>query len=125
MFLFLDDYRNPLDVTWIKIPVPPRGQMWTVVRSYDEFVAVFGQLKEAPLHVSFDHDLADEHYNPDTWGKSEKDYKEKTGLHCARAMVEICLDKHWKLPSYTVHSMNPIGAKNIDEELKAAKKRWF
>ena len=34
--LFLDDYRNPVDVKWISIPSGP----YKVVRNYDEFVKI-------------------------------------------------------------------------------------
>ena len=38
--LFLDDYRNPVDVKWISIPSGP----YKVVRNYDEFVNTISEL---------------------------------------------------------------------------------
>ena len=52
--LFLDDERNPEDVTWIKYP---ESIDWVVVRSYDEF---FHEFYRADFQViSFDHDIQD------------------------------------------------------------------
>ena len=39
--------------------------------------------------------------------------KEKTGYDCAKWLVEYCLDNDLSLPKYQVHSMNPVGKKNI------------
>ena len=47
--LFLDDYRNPVDVKWISIPSGP----YKVVRNYDEFVNTISELG-IPEYVSFD-----------------------------------------------------------------------
>lgn len=38
---------------------------------------------------------------------------EKTGLDCAKWLVNYCMDKDLNLPAYEVHSMNPAGGKNI------------
>lgn len=40
-------------------------------------------------------------------------YCEKTGYECAKWLVSYCIDNKLKLPSYYVHSMNPVGAENI------------
>lgn len=119
MYIFLDDVRQPEDVTWVKLPKVE----WTIVRNYDEFVKLLESLKQPPLMISFDHDLADEHYK--NMKGTAKDFKEKTGLSCAKALVEIALDKKWKkVPPFKVHSMNPVGKKNIEDTLKSAD-RWF
>lgn len=136
--LFLDDERIPYDVTWVKLP----GNMYSdhvIVRSYNEFakhIISFG----LPDSVSFDHDLADEHYevmanevsasqsysafvNDDFGGLDLKfDYgTEKTGYDCAKWLVDFCIDRGLKFPAYTVHSMNPIGAKRIGDYIELAK----
>jgi hypothetical protein len=114
--LFLDDERDPYKVTWVELPPGP----WVIVRSYAEFVA---HIKKhgVPAFVSFDHDLADEHYrksmyNPDRHYSqyyTDGTFKEKTGRCCAQWLVERCLDTGEPIPPYTVHSMNPIGVENI------------
>lgn len=111
MNIFLDDYRKPTDVRWMEIP----DVAWTIVRNYDQFIHALDHATEAPKYITFDHDLADAHYDGDFSGP------EKTGYDCAKALVEICLERNWLLPDYSVHSLNPIGAKNIREYLKNAK----
>lgn len=100
LYIFIDDERNPADVTWIKLPKP---EQWDVCRSYNGFVKLLEGLKEPPAFISFDHDL----------GLPKDGSEEKTGVSCAKALVVVCLEKHWKLPGYKVHSMNPVGKQNI------------
>jgi hypothetical protein len=83
--LFLDDMRIPANVfTYIKNPIYLDPD-WVIVTNYDEFVKVVEE-KGIPDVVSFDHDLADEHYgmheNLDEMAYSF--YEEKTGYHCAK-----------------------------------------
>src|ERR1044071_4353893 len=88
MKLFLDDLLDP-----------PNGLSWWIARSYEEAVTLV-QKHGFPEHVSFDHDLGD---GP-------------TGMDFAHYMIEIDLD-HGIMPknfTYTVHSANPIGEKNIE-----------
>lgn len=103
--LFLDDERLPHRVTWANLPPGP----WVVVRDYSQFVSYISK-HGMPLFVSFDHDLADEHYYKNPNGAS---FKEKTGYDCAKWLIEYCMDKSLKFPNYQVHSMNPIGKENI------------
>ena len=124
--LFLDDIRIPKDAIGL---VPSNMNKfywendWDVVRSYDEFC---GYIKKygLPDFVSFDHDLADDHYN---YSKnddvvSKYDYREKTGYECAKWLVDWCLENSLKLPDCIVHSANPVGKKNIESYLLNAKK---
>ena len=101
IYLYLDDIRIP------RISVP--DTKWVIVRSYDEFVT---WIKEhgIPQLISFDHDLADEHYDNTIYNN---DYKEKTGYECAKWLVDYCIDNDLKLQKFTVHSANPSGAANI------------
>ena len=110
--LFLDDIRVPSDVTWIELPEVE----WKIVRNYDEFVNIicsFGM----PELISFDHDLSFEHYPQTKEDYSEKidysKYSEKTGYDCAKWLVSECQKLGVKHPPYVVHSMNPVGVKNI------------
>lgn len=106
--LYLDDIRTPLDPTW------------QVVRNYDEFVAHIN------LHglenyqcISFDHDLGEEamlEYYRNVKPNSTLDYNnisEKTGMECARWLVDLSLREKIQLPITYVHSANPVGAENI------------
>lgn len=114
--LFLDDERIPAKVTWVELPLGP----WVVVRNYQEFVDVITR-DGLPEFITFDHDLADEHYpfNKPGMGPKQGDkidydkYKEKTGFDCAKWLVDYCIDNDRNLPKYAIHSKNTVGAENI------------
>jgi hypothetical protein len=85
------------------------------VRSYSEFVLYINNYG-VPAFISFDHDLAYEHYpiheqnvGPDI---PYNKYLEGTGYDCALYLVSNDLE----LPSagWAVHSMNPVGKRNIE-----------
>jgi hypothetical protein len=117
--LFLDDIRGVRDVF-------PHARLyeWIVVKNYNEFVEVI-QKKGLPFFVSFDHDLSLEHdpcFEPDGGINSQKkipydEYKERTGYHAAKWLVEYCMDNNLTLPKWNVHSANPVGAGNIESYL--------
>jgi len=127
--IFLDDCRKPIDVTWIELPLVE----WTVIRNYEQFtrhISAFG----VPKRVTFDHDLADEHYpftaeNQEAYKNSKdpliipyKKYKEKTGYECAKWLIAYCQDRGVAFPEYYVHTMNPIGKQNIVSLIESYKK---
>ncbi len=133
--LFLDDIRIPKDAIGL---VPSNlNQLywendWVVVRDFHQFCNYL-QKFGVPDFISFDHDLADDHYNDffsdENWSKDDSgiilkydEYKEKTGYECAKWLVDFCLEKGHKLPDYQVHSANPVGKKNIESYLLNAKK---
>lgn len=123
--LFLDDTRNPKDVTWIDLPL----HNWVIVRNYEQFVETI--LKNGvPTTVSFDHDLANEHYQEYTIahdphiGESRiryEKFKEKTGYDCAKWLANYCIDHSYQLPLYYVHTLNPIGFQNIVSTMENAR----
>ena len=121
--LFLDDIRNPSDTGYTGKIGFYISTNWVIVRNYDQFCKEIASRFEAdesfPDLISFDHDLADEHYAPGhrwkdyhKWAE-EMNFKEKTGMDCAKWLVDFCIDKNVKLPNYLIHSMNPSGADNI------------
>lgn len=119
--LFLDDIRNPTNVTWVKLP----DVFWVVVRNYDEFVNYI-QKYGLPEFITFDHDLSFEHYpiseqNPGNHIPYDQ-YTEKTGYDCAKWLISYCLDRGLDFPNYTVHSMNPVGKSNIISLIESYKK---
>ena len=118
--LFLDDIRVPTDVTWADVPI---DQHYSVVRNYNEFVDLI-TLRGLPKYVCYDHDLASEQYghglNNDEIPYDS--YKEKTGYDCAKWLVAYCADKNIKHPPYVVHSMNPVGKKNIEAYINSYNK---
>jgi hypothetical protein len=133
--LFLDDIRIPKDAIGL---VPSNLNQfyfendWIVVRNFWEFcnyIQKFG----LPNFISFDHDLADEHYNDlfsdKNWSSQDSDivlkydeYSEKTGYECAKWLVDWCLENSKKIPEFVVHSANPVGKKNIESYLNNATK---
>lgn len=102
--LYLDDRREP----WHTYKTCGHRD-WVVVRSYDKFVDCIVE-NGLPFVVSFDHDLADEHYLPEV---PQSAYKEKTGMDCAKWLIDYCMDNNLKLPAFNVHSANPAGRENI------------
>ena len=133
--LFLDDIRIPKDAIGL-VPSNMNQFYWEndldVVKNYSEFCDYI-QKYGSPDFVSFDHDLADDHYNDlfsdENWSKNDTDvvlkyddYKEKTGYECAKWLVDYCLENGLQLPDYVVHSANPVGKKNIESYLLNAKK---
>jgi hypothetical protein len=134
--LFLDDIRMPVDC---KNFVMRLGEAtihfiddagWDIVRTYDEFVSYI-EKNGLPDLISFDHDLADEHIqyyfnegghrNPPKY-ETEPEFKEKTGMSCAKWLVEYCIDNKKTLPEFLVHSANPYGRANIKGLLESFKK---
>ena len=136
--LFLDDIHNPYDVanlnkTTVKDRERYRNYDWIIVRNYDDFVKTITE-KGLPDIVSFDHDLAPEHYEilfaDENWFKKDKliidtadwsdeiviDYDKftiKTGYHAAEWLLEYCQNTGKEKPICLVHSQNDVGRKNI------------
>ena len=126
--LWLDDLRNPYINLEGKVPNVNGTVEW--VLNYEQFtqwVEKFG----LPNIISFDHDLADEHYTPEKYWhdydlskeyQDSQDYQEKTGLDCAKWLIDYCMDNNQKLPEFYIHSANPVGADNIRNILENYKK---
>ena len=93
--LYLDDVREPGDNTWF------------VVRNYDEFVSYI-EREGIPDTMSLDHDLGEG----------------KNGFDCTRYLLGYIrkkIDNKEALPTkidYNIHSMNPVGAKNMRDCLE-------
>lgn len=114
--LFLDDERKPSDVTWIDIGSGP----WEIVRSYDEAVA-WVQQNGFPDVISFDHDLGYEKFDTNENGiiVVTDSRPAPSGFDFAKWLIEYDMDLSPGFDGFpedfkfTVHSMNPVGAKNI------------
>jgi len=107
--VYLDDERTPIEAS-----------NWEVCRNYDEFVSKVLEIGLENIDLmSLDHDLGDtakEEYFGNVTQRNILDYdniKEKTGLDCAKWLIEYSMDNNIKLPLILVHSANPIGASNI------------
>ena len=125
--LFLDDSRFPKDVKWIELP----PVAWVIVRNYQQFVEIIRR-DGVPLSISFDHDLADEHYQEYSYAHDKKmlsygkirydRFSEKTGCDCAKWLANYCIDNHIPIPLYYLHTLNGIGRQNIFSVLESARK---
>jgi hypothetical protein len=126
VLLWLDDYRDPKTSSFLPKYVPDHESYDIIkwVKSFDEFTEWIIENgipnNNSLLKISFDHDLADEHYAPqdryvdyNKWAE-EQDFQEKTGMDCAKWLVDYCLDNNKQLPSWVSHSANPSGVENIN-----------
>jgi hypothetical protein len=110
--LFLDDIRYPIEAYHYTKQDMFLRKDWHVVRNYDQFVNRIMELG-LPEIISFDHDLADQHYiDP-----GSQEYVEKTGYDCAKWLIEYCMDNDADLPKFYCHSMNPVGKENMESLL--------
>ena len=105
--LFLDDFRSPMSLK--------TTLAWETVRNYNEFTRIISS-RGLPDFISFDHDLCIEDIN------KQEGFKEKTGLDCAKWLVEYCMKKKLPLPRWQVHSLNVEGKKNIESYLRSYEK---
>ena len=133
--LWLDDIRNPFDkdfTPYVALYNPflnqPHEIAW--VKNYQEF-AEYLKWYGLPDAVSFDHDLAPEHYTPEEyWGNysASKDYQESqnyvepTGYDCAKLLVSYCQSTGNKIPLCVYHTANPVGKVNMKAYIENAKK---
>ena len=114
--IYLDDVRTPVDPSWI------------VVRNYEQFVdtVTYHGLENIEL-ISLDHDLGDtamQEWHRNVYHNYELNYdniKEKTGMDCAKWLVEYCMNNNLPFPDYEVHSMNVIGKMNIKSYIESFK----
>ena len=119
--LFLDDLRNPIDAYFYMHAPIYNEEGWTIVRNYAEFMDMITS-QGIPEIVSFDHDLADEHYGM----QDHIEYGmlvEKTGYHCAQWLINYCIDHNKNIPKYVlIHTMNPVGRQNIESLFRTYEK---
>ena len=94
--LFIDDEREP--------PFKD-GKIWMVVRTMEQAQEIIAE-HGCPMFISFDHDLG-----------YEGSKLLPTGLDFAKWLIDQDLDQGGRFfPSgfwFFVHSMNPVGARNI------------
>ncbi len=126
--LWLDDKRNPFLNLEGKAPKGDFRIVWVLnYYEFTEWITMFG----IPDVISFDHDLAYEHYTPEKyWSdydeskkyQESQEYTEKTGYDCAKWLVEYLEDNKVLMPEIYIHSANPVGADNIKYLLQNYKK---
>lgn len=138
VILWLDDKRDPFEREWndyIKGIVPSNGLNYNIawVKDRNEF---FKYLREngLPDFISWDHDLAEEHYTPeeywDDYDRSKayqesQNYIHPTGAVVALEFIQYCRYYMRQIPDYHIHSENPVGADNIRTILETGKRLIF
>lgn len=100
--IFLDDERNPEDVTWMDYS---EVDDFIVVRNSAQFKDVTHRHLHKKLLISLDHDIQD--FNKDT---------EVTGYDCLKWLVNVCYLNKIDIDNVTVkfHTQNPVGKKNME-----------
>lgn len=126
--LWLDDTRDPHTElsdgsTWLVFsPIEqPYDVVW--VKSYIEFIEWITKYG-LPDAICFDHDLGmpvalDARAKGMSKRQSRKlKQEERTGMDCAKWLVDYCIYNNKKLPLYNIQSANSVGKENIDSLLK-------
>ena len=134
--LWLDDIRDPFEwdnapdnikeehIKWLVFSpiVYPFTTVW--VKSYEAFTDWI-KSNGLPDAICFDHDLGSDISRAKVASGMSKSQARrekvgtKTGMDCAKWLVEYCLDKKEKLPLYNIQSSNPSGKANIDGLLQS------
>lgn len=114
--IYLDDIRTPVSPNneWVE-----GIQEWTVVRSYDEFVAKVTEIGLENIElISLDHDLgpsAMQEWHSNVYHNYQLNYdniNEKTGMDCTKWLVEQWLDGQ-PVVDVVIHSANAVGSANM------------
>lgn len=122
--LWLDDCRDPMKDDWLVFSPIERPFQTVWVKSYAEFtdwIIIHG----LPDGICFDHDLGEDVAKEKVSGgmskrQARREKKEtRSGMDCAKWLVEYCLDNNLKMPLYNIQSANPAGKENIDGLLKS------
>ena len=102
---------------------------WTTVRSYDAFVDHITK-NGIPDVVSFDNDLnvedgriSIEEYTKLFQMVDWREFRIKTGAHCAEWLANRCIALKHPIPEYYVHSANSAARPIIREIMENAKQR--
>ena len=123
--LFLDDVRTPHDVFEYTNQKEYKNLQWEIARSYDDFVNIFSHRYihgQMPCLISFDHDLAAEHYllGASTLYHSfdEEKVTIPTGWHTLVWLLNFYDSNDLKLPNILIHTKNPGGAVNMYNSIR-------
>lgn len=105
--IFLDDERDPEDVTWLGYPEDVK---WLTVRDEDSFkdvtsfLLMSNFLVNTDFIISFDHDIQ----------RFDKDGVETTGYTLLKWLVYLISDWKTSTPTCYFHTQNIIGKKNME-----------
>ena len=94
-----------------------KEQLSVALPFYDKLEKKFGQKFDQKFCIKKAFkSIEDQNKHPIT-GK----FVEKTGMDCAKWLVEYCINNNLKFPDYEVHSMNVIGKMNIKSYIESFK----
>lgn len=119
--LILDDVRSIEESLQISNLTMPCFEIkdFSLTKNYEQFCD-FIKKSGVPTFVSFDHDLGLDEMITNENGFHIVKWSEKTGLDCAKFLVDYCHDNNHKFPLYRVHSANPVGKENIRQYIRSA-----
>ena len=112
ILLWLDDMRDPHKNDWLNFSPIPKLELRKVywAKSYDDFVRWIS-IKGLPDGICFDHDLSDFQAMKTSYPELMEDVpwpdSEKTGMDCARWLIEYCKERSLSLPVYMSQASNP------------------
>lgn len=103
MYIFIDDERNPTDVTW-ETGEHYSHNNWLIIRTDKEFYNFLhsNHLSSVEL-ISFDHDIQ----CFDDVGI------ETTGYNLLQTLIDYCIDNSLVLPTLKFHTKNIVGKHNM------------
>lgn len=136
--LLLDDLpeRTPMAIygyTKLHVYTYPN---WDIVRNFDQFVSYI-ENNPMPALISFDHDLADVHYekflSPNTTAERRQAWeeyhelanRERTGYDCLQWLATYCHDHNVAFPQMLIHTMNTVGYDNMVFYYRSALRNKF
>ena len=111
--LFLDDFREPSDVTWASLP----SVKWDIVRSVGSFKDWVNK-EGIPSLVSFDNDLLPHHYTSTTL------YIKDTGFEACEWLVDLCDRNNLAFPNWIIHSRNTKAVNRMLDFLTHKEVSW-
>lgn len=90
-----------------------------LAKNFQEFQQIIEE-RGCPTVVSFDHDLGLDETEQLSSGIFLASWAEKSGLTCAKWLVEYCHENKIRFPTWYVHSANPVGKHNIKSYIESA-----
>ncbi len=105
--LFLDDIRKPTDVTIFS----DKKLKWKIVKNHKEFIKYVTK-HGIPDLVSFDHDLAPEHYAK--YNENLK-FETETGFETLVWFCDYIKINNLEIPEVNIHTSNFVAYKNMTE----------
>lgn len=114
--LFLDDERDPREVTWVELP----PVNWDIVRDDRQFLQLLHD-KGVPYRATFDHDLCEAHHIQRMGGKLLPSvYVPPNGYDLMTWLLARCRRLKVGRPIITIHTLN----KDAMIKMKAALAWW-